>query len=78
MKMYLVTIFIALFLIGCATTVPLDNNFNPESSSQVKDTAESFGQTEEEEVLVIVNGEEITIGEYNDKLRRLSAYEKAR
>jgi peptidyl-prolyl cis-trans isomerase C len=77
MKIYLVTIFTALFMIGCATTTPLDNNINPESSSQVKDATEPVGQAEEGEVLVIVNGEEITISEYNDKLKRLSTYEKA-
>lgn len=77
MKIYLVTIFIALFMIGCATTVPLHSNINPESSSQVEGATEPAGQAEEDEVLVIVNGEEITISEYNDKLKRLSAYEKA-
>ena len=74
MKMYLVTIFVAFFMIGCATTA----SFDSKSSSQIKDAAEPVEQTEEEEVLVVVNGEEITISEYNDKLRRLSAYEKAR
>ena len=74
MKMYLVTIFIAFFMIGCATTT----SFDSESSLQVKDAAESVGQIEDDEVLVIVNGEEITISEYNDKLKRLSTYEKAR
>ena len=74
MKMYLVTIFIAFFMIGCATTA----SFDSKSSLQVKDAAESVGQKEDDEVLVIVNGEEITISEYNDKLKRLSNYEKAR
>ena len=74
MKMYLVTIFIAFFMIGCATTA----SFDSKSSLQVKNAAESVEQTEDDEVLVIVNGEEITISEYNDKLKRLSNYEKAR
>jgi peptidyl-prolyl cis-trans isomerase C len=77
MKIYLVAVFIALSMIGCATTAPLDNKTNPESSSQVKNAAESVGQAEEEEVLAIVNGEEITISDYKHKLKRLSAYEKA-
>jgi peptidyl-prolyl cis-trans isomerase C len=78
MKIYLVAGFIALSMIGCATKVPLDNKTNLESSLQVKNAAESVGQAEEEEVLAVVNGEEITIGDYNDKLKRLSTYEKAR
>ncbi len=77
MKIYLVAGFIALFMIGCATKAPLDNKTNLEGSLQVKNAAESVGQAEEKEVLAIVNGEEITISDYNDKLKRLSAYEKA-
>ncbi len=77
MKIYLVAGFIALSMIGCATKAPLDNKTNLESSPQVKNAAESVGQAEEEEVLAVVNGEEITISDYNNKLKRLSAYEKA-
>ena len=77
MKIYLVTIFVAFFMTGCATTAPLDNNINPGNSSQVENAAESVGQAEEKEVLAVVNGEEITISDYNDKLRRLSTYERA-
>jgi EpsD family peptidyl-prolyl cis-trans isomerase len=74
MKIYLVTIFVAFFMIGCATTA----SFDSKSSLQVKDAAEPVEQPEEDEALVVVNGEEITISEYNDKLRRLSNYERAR
>ncbi len=78
MKIRLVMILTALFHCGCATTVPVNDSSNPADIAQERQADELVRQENEEEILAIVNGEEITIGKYNDKLKQLSAYERAR
>lgn len=78
MNVYLITFIIALLLSGCATTAQIADSDRIGDESQGEETAELADQEEAEEVLVVVNGEEITINEYNEKLKQLSVYEKAR
>ncbi len=63
MKIYL-SIFL-LFLNGCATITRAPNDNNPVDVPY------------NGEELAIVNGEKITINEYNERLKQLSPYEKA-
>ena len=73
------TVFlIILFLSGCATTASVTDNKKPAGELQGKNLAETAGRKDEEAVLATVNGEAITISEYNEKLKQLSTFEKAR
>jgi EpsD family peptidyl-prolyl cis-trans isomerase len=78
MRIYPVALLTVIFWVGCANTAPLNNGDTPGSNLHVKEASGLTEQTEEGEVLAIVNGDEITIDDYNDKLKRLSIYEKAR
>ena len=79
MKSLLIAMLTALFLSGCATKAPISDSGNPESGLQQEAmTTETDEQMEEDEVLAVVNGEALTINEYNEKLRRLSKFERAR
>ena len=82
MTKWLVTILAALFLCGCATKSQISDSSNLKDGLQreteVTEAAEDAEQVEEDEALVIVNGEVITINDYSEKLKRLSNYERAR
>jgi len=73
------TIFLAILLLsGCTTATHLTDSSNPTGKLQEKIVVETVGRKEEEVVLAIVNGEKITINEYNEKLKQLPVYEKAK
>ncbi len=82
----LMTLLVVLFLAGCATTTQVVNEnavsiaADGEATDKSPEKAETAEQTNaaEEVVLATVNGETITIKEYNEKLKRLSAFERAR
>ena len=80
MNMYLnLTAFLTILLLGvCTTAARASESDKSTGELQEKNVAETVEQKEEEEVLAIVNGEEITINEYNEKLKQLSNFEKAR
>jgi len=79
MSKWLVTILAVILLSGCATKAHMNNGGNAESGLQQEvGTTETAEQAAEDEVLAFVNGEAITISEYNEKLKQLSKYERAR
>jgi len=78
MSIRLVTILTILFFSGCAATTPVRDSGSPVDTSQERQADDVVRQENADEVLASVNGEEITIGDYNNKLKRLSIYEKAR
>ncbi|MFC1718570.1 peptidylprolyl isomerase [Candidatus Poribacteria bacterium] len=79
MNKWLVTILTVLFLSGCATKAQISDSGNPESALQQEmEITETAEQVEEDNVLVVVNGEKITMNYYNQKMKQMSAYEKAR
>ena len=78
MNIYLVMILTVLLLSGCATTGHIDNADGQGNGPRETGAIVTDNSSTEEEILAVVNGEEITITEYNEKLRGLSVYEKAR
>jgi len=78
MNVCLALMLTILFLSGCATTPHINDSDSSADKLQSKIAEEQAGQEGNEEVLAVVNGHEITIGDYNNRLKRLSAYEKAR
>ncbi len=78
MSKWLVTILIVVFLSGCAAKAPIDDSSNLEGELQQESgTTETAEQVDESAVLAVVNGEKITINDYNEKLMQLSNYERA-
>ena len=55
-----------------------DGNPGGDIAESVETEAIEEMAEEEDEVLVVVNGEPITVNEYNDKMKRMSNYERAR
>ncbi len=76
-NIYLTGLLIILLLSGCATIPNITDNGRSAGELKEKSVTEAVNQ-KEESVLAIVNGEVITIDEYNEKLKRLSTFEKAR
>jgi len=63
-------------LSGCATVTP--NTDNVRSAGELKEESVLEIANQSEEAIAIVNGEKITMSEYNEQLKRLSTFEKAR
>ena len=76
-NIYLTALLIILLLSGCATVPNITDNGRSAGELKEKSVTEAAKQ-KEESVLATVNGEVITIDEYNEKLKRLSTFEKAR
>ncbi len=79
---WLVIIIAAFIMSGCASKTHISDGSNPESGLQqeieMAEVTETVEEPEEDEILAVVNGEIITINNYNKKLKRLSNYERAR
>jgi peptidyl-prolyl cis-trans isomerase C len=79
MQVWWQTVFLIILLLsGCVKATSVTESNKPAGELQENSKVEIAGQKEEEAVLASVNGEEITVNEYNEKLTRLSAFEKAR
>ena len=81
MNKWLVTILVVLFLGGCAAKARISPESVSQKEAETTEEAEqtsSVGELKVDEVLVVVNGEEISLNDYNEKLKGLSNYERAR
>ena len=76
MNTYPKKIILILFLFGCVFITSV-NSDNTKSKSQEKNIASKTTNKEDESVLAVVNGEKITVNDYNEKFKQLSNYEKA-
>ncbi|MFQ6039847.1 MAG: peptidylprolyl isomerase [Candidatus Poribacteria bacterium] len=72
------TFLVILLFSGCTTAVRVNDSGKSTRELRKNADVEIAGQNEEEAVLAVVNGEKITMNDYNNKLKQLSAFEKAR
>jgi peptidyl-prolyl cis-trans isomerase C len=74
---WLIAFMTILLLSGCATAVHVPDSGKPSGGLREESPVETSGQEESDTMLATVNGEEITANEYNEKLKQLSAFERA-